>query len=98
MEWNKAHPEQFRRNQRNSAIRRQFGLEPEEYQSLLDRQGGVCGICKRQPEHTFLSVDHDHVTGLVRGLLCQPCNVALGAFGDSVDGLQAAIAYLSTAY
>ena len=50
-----------------------YGLEPGEYAKLLAAQGGVCAICK-QSRRTRLDVDHDHSTGLVRGLACRSCN------------------------
>lgn len=67
---------------------------------MLVGQGGVCAIC-RQPEQMrkngqirALSVDHDHETGTVRGLLCGHCNSILGLAKDSVDRLSRAIDYL----
>jgi len=94
MEWNKAHPEQFRRNQRNSAIRRQFGLESEQYDRLLAKQGHACAICKTPPGRLCLAVDHNHETGRVRGLLCTRCNMALGLLGEDPALLRAMTAYL----
>ncbi|WP_370422526.1 endonuclease VII domain-containing protein [Streptomyces sp. QH1-20] len=57
-----------------------YGLEVGEYTKLLDAQGGVCAICK-QSRTKRLDVDHDHTTGLVRGLCCARCNRQLLARG-----------------
>ena len=80
--------------------RSRFNLTIEGYQALLDAQGGVCAICG-QPETRIrqghvrqLSIDHDHETGKIRGLLCSSCNVALGNFKDSLESLSNAIDYL----
>jgi hypothetical protein len=62
-----------------------------EYEELFRRQGGGCAICRRGGK---LRVDHDHETGVVRGLLCNGCNRALGVFGDSAQRLQIALAYV----
>lgn len=52
-------------------IERTYGLSQEEYDALLKWQGGVCYICRKVPRgNRRLAVDHDHVSGLVRGLLC----------------------------
>lgn len=75
-----------------------YGLTPEDYDRILAEQGGACAIC-RTPGKTFedrnLSVDHDHETGLVRGLLCGACNWGLGHFKDDVSRLRNAMQYLS---
>lgn len=71
---------------------REHGLTPTEYDAMLDRQGGVCAICRRPMDR--ICIDHDHRTGRVRGLLCHNCNVALGHFRDSPGLLYASIAYL----
>lgn len=72
-----------------------YGLTPEDYYSLLDKQGGACAICRGQCKTgKKLAVDHDHETGKVRGLLCTRCNVALGMFQDDMDRMAKAIAYL----
>jgi hypothetical protein len=85
-------------------LREKFGITPEEYQRILDVQGGVCFICRRRPKKKRLAVDHDHETGAVRGLLCADnengCNRAvLGNLeAHSVDGalpaLKRAVDYL----
>lgn len=61
-----------------------YGLLEGEYDRLYRLQSGVCAICKRATGATRkLSVDHDHSTGTVRGLLCRPCNDMLGHARDS---------------
>lgn len=71
------------------------GCTPELYQSLLEKQGGVCAICRRESKDKQLAADHCHDTGVVRGLLCFQCNTALGFFEDCPERLQAAITYLA---
>ena len=61
-------------------VERTYGLEPGEYDRMLEAQDGRCAICGKQPRTKRLSVDHDHNTGRVRGLLCQPCNRGLRSF------------------
>lgn len=69
-----------------------YGLTPEDYRELLAAQNGKCAICQQEAKH--YAVDHDHVTGQVRGLLCDTCNVGLGHFRDDVGRLMSAAAYL----
>lgn len=72
-----------------------YGLTIERYDELLELQGGKCAICRNRPKKKRLAVDHDHVTGAVRGLLCSRCNHdLLGAGWDSVNVLRAAVSYL----
>lgn len=74
---------------------KKYGLSPVDYQHRLEEQMGVCKICKNACDcKASLSIDHDHKTGRVRGLLCFRCNVALGSFRDSVEVLKSAISYL----
>lgn len=75
-------------------LRLRYGLSVETYDDLLEAQRGVCALCEKAPVKHRLAVDHDHETGRIRGLLCAPCNKALGILGDSVSGLQRAIAYI----
>lgn len=79
------------------SLRWHYGISQAQYEALLEEQGGVCAICHR-PEKSKnaknLSVDHDHVTGKVRGLLCSFCNHALGYFRDDITALERAIDYL----
>jgi hypothetical protein len=56
-------------------LRRQYGITAAQYEEILAYQGGVCATCGKPPkEGKNLNVDHDHKTGLVRGLLCWSCN------------------------
>lgn len=79
---------------KKAALKR-LGLTPDAYNALLEAQGYVCKICRR-PDMTgnALSVDHDHKTGRVRGLLCNKCNPMLGFAEDSPTILLRAIQYL----
>jgi hypothetical protein len=96
-----ADPEAFDRKWRESQYRRLYGIGVDDYERMSAEQGGVCAICgsadpKRAADSVF-SVDHDHETGAVRGLLCHDCNTALGKFGDSIETLLAAVDYLKRA-
>lgn len=72
-----------------------YNMTPEDYTAMLKEQFGGCAICKRHPqEKRRLAVDHCHTTGRVRGLLCAPCNVSLGAFDDDPRRLLEAAKYL----
>ena|SRR5579859_2484778 len=76
---------------------RAAGITPERYRHELSIQGGVCAICRspqRNARMARLVIDHDHVTGEFRGLLCSHCNAALGQFGDNAAIMEEAIAYL----
>jgi hypothetical protein len=77
--------------QRQARFLKTYGLTPEALQSLVDGQGGWCALCRQRPA---VHVDHDHVVGTVRGVVCFRCNVGLGHFSDSAAILRAAIDYL----
>jgi len=80
-----------------------YGLTLEQYEAMVEYQDHKCKICGiPETENSLdkngnpkrLSIDHDHETGQIRGLLCNPCNTALGSFRDNVESLQRAILYL----
>ncbi|AKF14228.1 endonuclease VII [Mycobacterium phage Luchador] len=73
-----------------------YGITGEEYWAIYEFQGGRCYICRRaNGKMKRLSVDHDHKTGIVRGLLCTMCNkYILGWARDCIEMLQRAIDYL----
>lgn len=64
---------------------------------MVEAQNGSCALFGCHiADIDRLHVDHDHATGVVRGLLCSGCNTGLGKLRDSVDGLQQAIKYLQS--
>lgn len=86
------------RTLRDSA--RRLGYDPGEIEAHFRSHSGRCDICSRTPAEaggkskSRLSIDHDHLTGAFRGLLCPHCNYALGQMGDSPERLIAAAKYL----
>lgn len=89
-----ARPE-VKRHERDMHLRRNYGMTIEEYDELLAEQGGVCAICEKPPRSDIsLHVDHNHETGQRRGLLCWPCNSAIGNAGDDPARLNALASYL----
>ena len=99
-------PEKYKEFCRRNALRRFFGITPDDYSIMLKRQGGACAICK-MPETVkwsggssnakWLAVDHCHQTMVVRGLLCASCNNGLGRFNDDPERLRAAADYIERA-
>lgn len=76
-------------------IKYQLQLDPAYIMELKAKQEFRCGICKTLPPSSRrLAIDHDHRTGIVRGLLCTKCNIGLGYF-ETPELLNNAIAYLS---
>ncbi len=72
-----------------------YGLLPGQYEELYAFQGGLCYICRRANGKTRrLSVDHDHKTDKVRGLVCRPCNDVLGHFRDDPETFERGAEYL----
>lgn len=99
-------PDKFRAASRLTAgpnhLRSKYGVTVEDYARMLAEQGGVCAICQR-PERVrargsdrprLLSVDHDHATGEVRGLLCHACNTAIGHLAEDPALFARAVEYL----
>lgn len=71
-----------------------YGLTKEKYENILQKQGGHCALCLRTNQ---LVVDHDHVTGQVRGILCLPHNSGLGMIGDDEESVRRVLAYIQNA-
>ncbi len=87
LNWKKRNPEKLREYR----IRYQYGISLKEIEELKIKQGGCCALC---PEREDLHIDHCHVTGKIRGLLCHNCNVGLGHFLDDPKRLRFAAEYL----
>jgi hypothetical protein len=86
--------------QLNIHLKHKFGITLDQYNQMLESQNGVCAICnnfeieKNQYGIKRLSVDHNHQTGKIRGLLCTKCNTGLSFFKDKPDLLIKANNYL----
>lgn len=100
--WREANPEKSRASQRNhrknnpdsaknSWLKFQYGISLEDFTRKSQEQGGKCAICDCERK---LCVDHNHLTGKVRALICDSCNVGLGRFKDSASIVQSAADYL----
>jgi len=88
--------EKKRRAKRDEYLKRNYGITADEYAAMLEAQDNTCAICGGvNTNGKPLYVDHNHVSGAVRGLLCNNCNFLLGLTCDSVVVLAAAIEYLS---
>lgn len=73
-------------------LKKRYGLTLQTYNKLLEQQNNSCAICKEEGKKLY--VDHSHLLGEVRGLLCMNCNTGLGHFYDNKKLLKAAIKYL----
>jgi hypothetical protein len=101
-EYYRRNADEFNTSGREMYLLRTFGITVAGYEALHVAQGGACAICGEPESRTDhrtgrpcrLAVDHDHATGRVRGLLCRKCNTAVGLLGDSVGGIERALAYL----
>lgn len=78
-------------------IEKVYGITSDDYDALLELQGGGCAVCGGKPKSKRLAIDHDHKTGEVRGLLCSRHNHdALGALADSLAMVASLWHYLNT--
>ncbi len=92
--WRHVNADRNKRQKRGASLRRYYGMTHDEYDRMVADQAGVCAICGHPPIKGDLNVDHDHVTGRIRQLLCGPCNRGLGQFFENPEVLAAAAAYL----
>lgn len=82
---------------RSVVLKNKYGITFDDYRRLLGAQGNGCGICGTDipgASKKHFSVDHDHKTGKIRGILCHGCNAGLGMFKEDLLSLQSAIRYL----
>jgi hypothetical protein len=89
--WNKKNPEKRRLASRRNKLKTQYGITIEQYDEMVLAQNGKCLICKNERK---LVVDHSHVTGIVRGLLCNSCNRGIGYLQDNPEVTKEAVIYL----
>lgn len=85
----KEYRQRYSVEQSRATKRRKYGLTDSQLDEVL--APGKCATCDRTDD---LVIDHDHATGVVRGLLCRDCNLALGNIKDSIDTLKRLVGYL----
>ena len=91
----KEQPEKAAKYTRTSRHRRFYGLEPGDFEAMFTRQGAACALCKTDtPGGRGWHVDHNHSTGIVRGILCHACNTGIGLLKEDILLLARAIEYL----
>lgn len=89
-----AYRERMHHNRRKS----EYGVTREQWEAVLEAQGGVCAICKGGPTGSRgFYLDHNHETLVIRGLLCGHCNTAIGMFSDDPERIARAIDYVGSA-
>jgi hypothetical protein len=77
-----------------------LGATKDDFARFFEWQNGRCAICGEEEKQTFggvskeIALDHDPRVGVVRGLLCMPCNTALGLLKENAERLRAAIEYV----
>ena len=82
---------------KSKELLRKYGIDVDDYDRMVESQNNKCKICGTDEPRGVggWKVDHCHMTGKVRGLLCNNCNLGLGYFKDNTKSLQAAIEYLN---
>lgn len=80
-------------NSKRGRYKNEYGITVKDYDTMLQTQNNRCAICYKSSN--TLCVDHNHVTGKVRGLLCKKCNIGIGCLNDDAEILANAIKYLS---
>ena len=83
---------------RDRHYRRNYGISLADFNRMVLSQGSRCACCGTDTpggKHNQWMVDHDHVTGVVRELLCKDCNIVLGLVEDSPEHLKRLLAYIA---
>lgn len=94
--WKAKNKEKVSDINRWSKRKQAYGITKDQFFDLLEKQNNGCAICSK-PVGISSAVDHDHDTGKVRGILCDPCNTSLGIFGDNLQGIMNVVSYLERA-
>lgn len=95
--WQKEYTLNIRRRRRGYQLQRAYGITIEDYETRLKQQGNVCACCGTNTpgQRGIFVVDHCHLSGKVRGLLCNNCNQALGMMRDSIGYGLSLVAYIA---
>src|SRR5215203_575928 len=83
-----------RKRERNYAYKKKYKISLDDYNEMYSNQNGKCLICTNEFKSLF--VDHCHVTGKVRGLLCSTCNSGIGFLKDDIEMVRSALTYLES--
>ena len=94
-QWRMDNPEKARRSVNNARLKKVYGIDLNEYEDMLIRQGYLCLICGDKLLPGFRThIDHNHTTGRVRGILCHSCNVAIGFMREDIRIAKRILEYL----
>ena len=93
-EWYESYRESYRETAKAHARKRRTGCSAEEFAERLEQQRGLCAICGDDGGERGLVADHCHQTEVVRGLLCNACNLGIGSLKDDPEILESAVTYL----
>jgi hypothetical protein len=92
--WRKENPDKASKVAHKNRLKTTYKMFVEDYDRLLEEQDGCCAICKRPEYKIRLSVDHNHDTGKIRGLLCHKCNTSLGLMEENEEAIKGMLEYL----
>ncbi len=96
-QWRKDNPEKFL----NARLKNYYGISLDDYKKMAAKQNDCCAICgekERRVRRSRMAIDHCHKTGVVRGLLCNNCNIGIGNLKDDPIILMKAVSYLWESY
>ena len=94
-QWREKNRDKMSRSQRNYFLKKEYGITIDDYDRMFEAQHGCCLICTKEPSDRRLDVDHDHDTGIVRGLLCSDCNSGIARLMHDPAIVARAILYLN---
>lgn len=85
--------EYYKKSRTTKNIQNKYNLSVKDFEKMLKQQNYECKICKKSLKK-YSAIDHNHQTGVIRGVLCRKCNVGLGFFKDNIKNIKNAIKYL----
>lgn len=87
--WRQNNRALHRERQKRHKFKRAYGITRAQRDAMFEAQGSCCAMCQTlEPGKNGWVTDHDHATGVVRGILCNRCNVSLGMAGDTLEAVQ----------
>ena len=93
--WSKKYHVLVKEKRKIQRLKRMYGMSLEEFTQLFNSQNNVCAICKgTEWKNKRPYVDHNHITGEIRGIICHKCNIAIGMIKEDINIAQSIIQYL----